>query len=311
MTIDTTFDQNYKIIQARLDRAASESRRLFHGRGQCYLGWEWLSVDWFAPVILITSFADIEEDKLLSWFSPIFQNNNNVQAIVWQRRDTQIAKNKTLLGEVPKPLYAQEAGMRYTIDVLSKQNIGFFLDMRHGREWLAQHCKGKRVLNMFSFTCAFSVAALNAEAESVVNIDMGKGVLSRGQKNHQLNDLDKNRAHFLPHNIFKSWKKLHSLGRYDIIIIDPPSRQRGAFDAEKDYAKVIRRLSKLLKPKADILACLNAPYLDEAHLDNWVLENLEGVSKVRRLSNPPAFEDTNLDQALKVVHYHYEKDSEC
>ncbi len=301
-----TFDSIYSIIAQRLDLAGNEARRLFHGRGQCYQNFEFLTVDWFTPVIFVTTFAPCTEDIIRTWFTPLLMQYPQVKTLVWQRRDLAIAENYVLIGELPDNLVANEVNLKFLIDLKAKQNTGFFLDMRHGREWLAKHCQGKKVLNLFSFTCAFSVVALAAGAESVVNIDMSKGVLARGMRNHEINYIDSSKAIFLPHNIFKSWNKLHQLGRYDIIIIDPPSRQRGAFDAEKDYHKVIQRLNKLLKPDADILACLNAPYLGEAQLDDWVL-GLAGTRKIERLANLSEFEDINHDQAIKVIHYHYQR----
>ena len=70
-----------------------------------------------------------------------------------------------------------------------QRHRGLFLDMANGRRWLQDNSKGKYVLNLFCYTCAFSVAALRGGAEEVVNIDKVKGVIKIGQRNHDLNNL--------------------------------------------------------------------------------------------------------------------------
>ena len=91
------------------------------------------------------------------------------------------------------------------------------------------------MLNLFAYTCAFSIAALAGGARQVVNNDMSRPSLDWGRENHQRNGQDLRSVSMLPHNLFKSWWKIRSLGPYGLIIIDPPTYQRGSFDAEKDY----------------------------------------------------------------------------
>ncbi len=92
------------------------------------------------------------------------------------------------------------AGLRYQLELGKAQNTGLFLDMRHGRDWLRRHAAGKRVLNLFAYTCAFSVAALAGGAERVVNVDMQSRALSRGR--HRLNRRALERVQFAALDIF-------------------------------------------------------------------------------------------------------------
>ncbi len=160
--------------------------------------------------------------------------------------------------------------------------------MAPGRAWLRERAAGKRVLNLFSFTCAFSVAALAGGAERVVNIDLSRPALALGQANQAANGFGAADVHYLPHNVFRSWKKLHSLGRYDLIVADPPSAQKGSFQVERDYAKVLRRLPKLLAPEAELLICLNAPWLEREWLQALVADNLPGATLAAVLPGAPA-----------------------
>ena len=154
-----------------------------------------------------------------------------------------------------------ESGLTYRLDLGRNQNNGLFLDMRYGRDWVREHAAGKRVLNLFAYTCGFSVAAIAGGAEFVVNLDMAKAALSRGRDNHHLNNHDLKKVSFLGHELFKSWGKVRKMGPYDLIIIDPPSFQKGSFALTKDYQKILRRLPELLTADGVVLACVNDPTL--------------------------------------------------
>jgi len=281
--------------------------RLFHGRGNAVPGWEWLTVDRFAPVLVLTFFAEHPQQpqviEALTARMPLL----DCEALVVQRRYGGNAHNDVVAGVLPDTVWAHEQGLRFQLDFERGQNIGFFTDMVPARAWLAERAQGKRVLNLFAFTCAFSVVALAAGAEQVVNIDLSRPALSQGQRNHEANQLDGRRAHFLPHDIFRSWKKLHSLGRYDLIIIDPPSDQKGSFVARKDYARVLRQLHRLLAPQAELLVCLNAPWLDQTFLETLVQENLRGCELASRLPFAPGFMEKDPQAGLKVLHYRYQR----
>ena len=286
-----------------------ERHRLFHGRGGQPGGPEWLTVDRYPPVLLVTAFREPEAGMLdwlrqdaLRYLPPL-----ECTTLVLQHRYGGQARNEVVAGSLPEMPLAREAGLVFRLDFRRGQNIGFFGDMLPARQWLRQNAAGLRVLNLFAFTCSFSVAALAGGADHVVNIDMSGAALDIGRENHRLNDIDPERATFLPYNLFRSWKKLHQLGRYDLVIMDPPSRQKGSFIAERDYRRVMRQLHRLLQPRARLLACLNAPWLGEDFLDATVLDNLPGTRKLERFPPAPGFEEPGRDPALKVIRYAYER----
>lgn len=296
------------ILPLSVPRAA-EQHRLFHGRGRTVPELEWLTVDRFPPLLVATLFRDPGEVAIQALRSSLIGQLDALgcESLVMQHRYRQPVTNEVCHGTLPERPEAVEAGLRYRLDFRRGQNLGFFADMQPARAWLAERAAGKRVLNLFAFTCAFSVVALANDAQGVVNIDLSEAALSIGQANHAINGVDDGRAVFLPHNIFRSWKKLHSLGRYDLVVMDPPSEQKGSFMARRDYARVVRKLHKLLKPEADLLACLNAPWLDEAFLDQTVLDNLPGAERVERLPFAPGFDEADADAGLKVIHYRYRR----
>jgi 23S rRNA (cytosine1962-C5)-methyltransferase len=182
-------------------------------------------------------------------------------------------------------------------------NHGLFLDMASGRQWVRERMlarPGARVLNLFAYTCAFSVVALQAGASQVVNVDMAGGALNIGKQNHALNGLGQG-ASFLPHDIFASWGKIGRNGPYDLVIVDPPAHQKGSFVAEKDYVRIMRRLPDLLASGGHAMLCLNSPKLDTGFLRDLMQEAAPGLRFAGRLPNPPAFEDATPERALKVL----------
>ncbi len=163
----------------------------------------------------------------------------------------------------------------------------------------------KKVLNLFAYTCAFSVVAMHHGAQQCTNVDMSKTALSWGRDNHRANQLDCRNVHFLGLNILKSWSRIKKSGPYDIIIIDPPSYQKGSFVAERDYPKVIRRLPELAAPNADILACLNAPEYGTALLLNVFEQQASQAQYLARLALPSVFKDLDPERQLKLLHYQW------
>lgn len=290
---------------------SAEKIRYFHGRGKTVPELEWLTVDRFDPVLVATVFRAQNEDTLQDLRISLQAAMASLEctALVVQHRYEGKADNEVVCGELPAEPVAQEQGMKYKLDFQRGQNLGFFADMSEGRRWIRERAEGKKVLNLFSFTCSFSVAALAGGADSVVNIDLSDAALTLGKQNHALNGFQAAQVHYLPHNIFRSWKKLHSLGRYDIIVIDPPSAQKGSFMVEKDYPKVLRKLHRLLAPEAEILACVNAPWLNYAWLERCVEENLPGAVKVSRLPGAAGFDEAG-EPALKTIHYRYARPEE-
>ena len=291
-------------MRALLDAIAhaqpgSDACRVFHGRGGLFPGCEHLALDWYAPVWLLTSFEPLSEADLAAVHAALAQRPGPLNWVYQCRLGALGTETRLMAGSVPEPHTVSEQGAHYRVHVLKGQNHGLFLDMAAGRQWLREHAQGQRVLNLFAYTCAFSVAALQGGAAEVVNLDMAAGALAIGQHNHQLNGLTG--ARFLAHDLFKSWGKVKRLGPYDVVVADPPSYQKGSFVASKDYARLVRRLPELLAPGGRALLCLNAPELPSAFLRDLVAAEAPELRFVQRLDNPASFADSDPERALKVL----------
>lgn len=291
-----------------LETAPNETRRLFHGRGRCWPGLEQLTVDWLQGVVLVSLFKAPDADELqalkqllLTLSQSSVWQASGAHTLVMQHRYTLNSDTEWLVGEAIDEWTLTEGGLRYRVDLGRKQNNGLFLDMRYGREWVQANAQGKRVLNLFAYTCGFSVAALEGGAQHVVNLDMSRAALSRGRDNHRLNGHDMSQVTFLGHELFKSWGKVKSTGPYDLVIIDPPSFQKGSFLLTKDYQRVVRRLPELLTEDGVVLACMNDPSLGSDFLIDSVTRDAPSLRFEQRLANPPEFPDADVECGLKAL----------
>jgi 23S rRNA (cytosine1962-C5)-methyltransferase len=153
-------------------------------------------------------------------------------------------------GSVTEPVAFQEYGLNFLADVLHGQKTGFFLDQREARHAVGKLSKGKRVLNLFGYTGAFSVHAATSGAEFVTTVDISVPALEMAEHQLRLNKLDpEDEKKFL----FLDADVLDLLdadalehGPYDLIVCDPPA-----------FAKTDSQVEKALRAYGELnMACL-------------------------------------------------------
>lgn len=289
-----------QLLLTNIRDITAEYTRLFHGRGNAYDRYRFLTVDSVDNVLFTVLFdANEEEEAIVTMLRDFYTTEGKWEALVIQQRYLPSSPSTVIAGELPSESFAIENGLKYHINFLNAQNIGFFPDMKRGRTFVRDHAKNKNVLNLFSYTCSFSVGAIDAGAKSVVNVDMNKNVLTIGRENHRLNGLDTKKVEFMPYNILKSWSRIRKAGPYDLIIIDPPSFQKGSFAATNDYEKIIRRLHEFAAEECTVLSALNAPELESEFIKTLFRENAPEFRYVERLENLGSFPASDEERSLK------------
>ncbi|MEZ8284605.1 class I SAM-dependent methyltransferase [Vibrio splendidus] len=297
-------------IEQQLNEVPNELRRIFHGRGKFWPGLDQLTCDWVDGQLLVNVFKEVDNEFLSSLKAGLVDLTNKDiwqvkqgTSIVLQHRYADGAPSEVLWGELNDSPVVVEHGLKYQLDIGRNQNFGLFLDMRNGRQWVQDNAEGKNVLNLFAYTCGFSVAAIAGGARQCMNVDMSRGSLNKGRDNHRLNDHDMRSVNFLGYDIFKSWGKIKKGGPYDLVIIDPPSFQKGSFALTKDYKKILRRLPELLTEGGEVIACVNSPAVSPNFLIETMAKEAPSVEFIERLDNPPEFVDVDLDSSLKVLKF--------
>ena len=287
-----------QLIIENIEDKGIEFKRIFHGRGNFYNDFNYLTIDSMDKILFVCLFEEVDiENKLLLFLKEITKNRD-FDTLVCQRRYLPNAPCEVLIGKLKDEIYVIENNLKYSISFTNK-NIGIFPDMKIGREYIKNISDNKNVLNLFSYTCAFSISAIEGKAKQVVNVDMSKSALTIGRKNHHLNNQDTKKVKFLPYNILKSWSRIKKYAPYDIIIIDPPSFQKGSFAASADYVKIIKRLDQLASEECIVLSCLNAPELDVSFMLELFKENANEFKFIKRLKNLSNFPTNNEEKTLK------------
>jgi 23S rRNA (cytosine1962-C5)-methyltransferase len=285
-----------------------ESFRVFHGRGHCFPGLESINVDYHPGILLVTRYRELPEPDS-AWLLSLLEDVSvrfNLDAVILQSRDIKGAPYEIIHGALPKKVFALQDGLKFHLDFSSNQNAGYFLDMTPGHRWVGERSSGKRVLNLFAYTGAFSVYASHGGADKIVNIDISRSSLNRAWLNHKLNELPAGHTSFLPHNIFKSIAKLEKLGPYDLVIADPPTRQKGSFVVEKDYPRLLRQFRRLLCPGAELLLALNSPDHDSNFLKEIARDSMPDLHFQERLQNRGDFPELEPERSLKMLVYQYQ-----
>ncbi|MBL6986645.1 MAG: class I SAM-dependent methyltransferase [Methylobacter sp.] len=279
-----------------------QAQRLFHGRGHAYPGLNHVTIDWLPPVALITLFApetpaDIE--MLADEFLALLPCCKSVQL---QHRYQLAGPIDVLRGESIQELTILENDLQFYIRLGQAKNIGLFLDMKNGRKWVQANSKDKRVLNLFAYTCGFSVAALAGNAKSILNIDMSSPSLNVGRENHRLNRHSLKSVSFEKLNILKSFGRLKKRGPFDLLICDPPTLQKGSVDIVRDYPKILCRLDEFMAPNGMLLLCLNAPELGRDFLIEHMAALAPKYSLADEIKPPEVYVDAE-HKGLKILYF--------
>ncbi len=278
-------------------RPELESCRLFHGRGGRYADYSHITVDWFSPVFYIKFY---NEDKLGELNLPKLLIEKFGKPVVLHLRYENSFKYFDITEEEAREVVAVEDDLKYKLKMGKNQNHGFFLDMKEGRRFIQDKISGGKVLNLFAYTCSFSVVAKKFGATEVHNVDVSKSFLEWGRENHHLNGQDTEGIFFHKKNVLKSMGWLSKKGPFDVVVYDPPSFQRSRFDYAKDYQKVIRQLPKVVKSGGYVISCLNSPFEKSEFIVDLYRNELQDFDYVNTLYSPAEFEEENKENGVKI-----------
>jgi len=277
-----------------------QAQRLFHGRGHAYEGLEHVTVDWLPPVALITlheseSLSEVETlANLLLDLSPV------CTSVQLQHRHLQSGPIDVIKGDSVTRFPVLEGDLKYHLSLGRARNTGLFLDMKLGRRWVQSNSQNLRVLNLFAYTCGFSVAAVAGGADLVVNVDMSSAALEVGRENHRLNQQPLGKVRFEKLDIFKSFGRLAKRGPFDLLICDPPTFQKGSVDIARDYPKIMQRLDQFMAPESTVVLCLNAPNLSRDFLTDHMKELAPEYTLSGELEPPDVFVEVE-NRGLKML----------
>ena len=173
-------------------------------------------------------------------------------------------KQKTLMGKsLIDKIWVKESGLSYLVQPTGKLDTGLFFDLRKARKEFAKNTKDCGVLNLFSYTGAFSLAAAHAGARRIVSVEIDSVNQNWAQQNFRKNGIDAKdpKYLFVKDDVFHYIEKLvNRLEVFERIILDPPSQVQvgtGRFFLKSDLPKLIASCLNLLTPKGRLLVTDN------------------------------------------------------
>jgi 23S rRNA (cytosine1962-C5)-methyltransferase len=168
----------------------------------------------------------------------------------------------------PEPTLVLENGLNFQVSLERGLNTGLFLDQRNNRRDLMGRVKGKRLLNLFSYTGAFSVAAAAAGASQVTSVDASPGYMEIARANFSANRLNPKRHEFVVGDCLAVLDEMSRQGvLYDIIVMDPPSfstTSKSRFTTRGGTSDLVASALKLLRDGGLLIASSNHQKVDLA-----------------------------------------------
>lgn len=219
--------------------------------------------------------------------------------------------------EAPETFTILENGVKYSVFMNDGLMTGIFLDQHEVRDALINELGlGKRVLNMFSYTAAFSVAAAMGGAIETTSVDLAKRSRELSQAHFEANGLNVTNHHFVVMDVFEYFKyaKRKNL-TFDLIVIDPPSFARNkkqTFSVAKDYHHLISQALEVLSDDGTIIASTNAANLTVAQFKKQLEKGFASIKHeyIRLQQLPSDFTVNKADMSsnyLKVFTIKVEK----
>ncbi|AHK51051.1 class I SAM-dependent rRNA methyltransferase [Bacillus velezensis] len=211
------------------------------------------------------------------------------------------------------PVIVQENGIRYAVDLNDGAMTGIFLDQRHVRKAIRdKYANGRRVLNTFSYTGAFSVAAALGGAEKTTSVDVANRSLAKTIEQFSANGIDYEAHDIKVMDVFKYFGYAEKKGlEFDLIILDPPSfarTKKRTFSAAKDYKNLLKETIAITAKNGIIVASTNSSAFNMKKFKGFIetafketnerYDILEEYTLPEDFKTIPAFKEGNY---LKVV----------
>lgn len=264
----------------------ADAYRIFNGAGDGFNG---VTLDRFGSRYQLQFFDAVSEqnfrsicDSVQNIFQPEFlvakwRKSPSGAALEHPQMDVIVGDESLSSGVV------REGKAKFNVDLLDTVNPGLFLDMRDVRLEVGSRIGEGRFLNLFSYTCSFSVHARLGGAAIATNADISGKILDKGRANYALNGLDLRPGEFFKGNAveYVQWAKKKGL-RFDGIVLDPPSfaRFKGAnFNVREHLMPLVADCASLLNPNGFFMVSSN---YSEFVLNKFGADALAAVKTVHR-----------------------------
>ncbi len=199
-----------------------------------------------------------------------------------------------------------EHGLKFEVNLSDYLDVGLFLDHRPTRLSVQQRAKGKRVLNLFAYTGAFSVHARAGGAAATMTIDLSKTYLDWYARNLALNNFALDRDHQALHADCLQWLERGPTSdeRYDIIVCDPPTfsnskrMKSDSFAIDRDHPELIRAICQFVAPGGEVFFSTNSRGFE---LDLTAIPANFGAHEISHRSVPEDFRNRKIHRCWRLA----------
>lgn len=198
-------------------------------------------VDLYGRFAVIALYAEGLE-QIADWVTRALRETTELSGVVRRRRESE-QRLELVWGRRPPPdLLVEEHGVRLRADLELGQKTGLFLDHRENRRYVGTLAAGRSVLNLFSYTGAFSLHAARGGASRVTSVDVAAGAMDTARENFRLNGLDADAHEFVVADVFEYLERARRARKtWDLVISDPPSFAR----SKQQQKQALRAYAKL------------------------------------------------------------------
>lgn len=278
-----------------IESETNNTCRLVHAEGDGLPG---LIADYYAGVLVLQCHTSGMHNVLKLLCSAFSKALGDQLVAIYDKSSKVLAKHGetvsvdgVIWGKIPDSHFATEHGSKFKIDWEKGQKTGFFIDQRENRQLLGHYSKGKKVLNVFSYTGGFSVYAMKAGAKEVHSLDSSVRALGVCEENITLNNLNIDDHKSLQEDAIAFLKS--DLSEYDIIVLDPPAfakRASARHSAVQGYKRINLRAIESMKPGSLLFTFSCSQAVDEKLFTNTIIAaSIQANKTVRilhRLSQP-------------------------
>lgn len=253
-------------LRRRVIPPETDGYRVVNAEGDFLPG---LIVDRYGEVLAVQVTTEGTARARPLWLPPLLEAFAG--AAVVQKNDLSSRKGEGLPledellagGAIPERAGFRERGLSFVAEIAAGQKTGFFLDQRENRHLVRSIAAGRSVLDLFSYSGAFGVAALMGGATRVTHVDVSGAALALARENHRLNgqavEGPESRVDTREADVFDDLRARVAAGeRWDLVVTDPPAFAKRKADVDKacrGYKDINRLAFQLLAPEGILLAC--------------------------------------------------------
>lgn len=280
-------NKKFDIMNSAEYHSNTDAVRVFNGIGDGFGG---ITIDYYANNYVVSFYSE----GTYKYRNQIFSSLSKYEytALYEKKRFSEtgnyIESDDFVKGEELSPIIVKEYDLQFPLYLNDGAMVGMFLDQREVRRRVTnKYAKNKTVLNTFSYTGAFSLAAALGGASKTTSVDLAKRSLEKTREVFEVNNIDWRDHDIHVMDVFEYFRYANKKNlKFDLVILDPPSYAKSKkyrFSAAKNYSELMQSAIKLTEDKGTIIASTNCANFDMKKFKKFIDEAFKRENKKYRI----------------------------